>query len=341
MKPLLLLLFSLCWLTGISQNNYIFSGGNEDGAAQSVTERPAHNSIFNGGNEDGSAIQHHSQADNNRIFFGGNEDGFAREYASTPDNNAIFGGGVEDGFAIRYHSLPDNSRIFGGGIDDGGNSVNISVIDNNSIFAGGIDDGGAHFYATGLPSSFPTPFAVELLTFEAIPLQDKVQLLWTTLSEINHDYFLLERSADLVQIEFIAQVSGKGSPDLPQSYEHWDYHPLSGRSYYRLVPVDIDGEIQPSNWVEVNFDQIEKTLIQAFPNPTSGALRVSFQYAVEMEQIKPQLFDLHGRQLSISFHPENSTTLRIDLSNLPQAFYLLKVIDPRTQLPVSFRIQKK
>jgi hypothetical protein len=306
-----------------------------------VTERLSQNAIFNGGTEDGAAISFQSQPDNNRIFSGGMEDGYGLSFFSQLDNNNIFGGGIDDGFAVLEYSQKHNNDIFSGGIEDGGHALNISLRDNNNIFAGGIDDGGALFYATGLPLSFPAPFAVELLNFDALPHQAKVQLLWTTLSEMNHDYFRLERSPDLIAIESIAEVPGAGSPNLPQSYEHWDLEPLTGRSYYRLVPVDINGESQPSNWVEVNFDQLQASLIQAFPNPSSGILNIQFDQDIELQAIAPQLFDLHGRRLPVTFEQHSPRMLQVNLAELPHAIYLLKLIDPGTDLPQSFRIQKK
>lgn len=341
MKPLLFILLTCSGLLATAQNNPIFFGGNEDGMAMQMAATPSQNTIFNGGMEDGSAMQYQAQRDNNHLFTGGNEDGYGLSFFTQSDNNNIFGGGIDDGFARLQYSQRDNNSIFAGGIDDGGSVLSISLADNNRIFAGGIDDGSAQFYATGLPSSFPAPFAAELLSFKVIPHQSEVQLLWTTLNESNHDYFMLERSPDLVQIESIIQIPGAGNPDLPQRYEHWDLKPLAGRSYYRLVPVDINGEGQPSNWVEVNFDQLRPSRIQAFPNPTSGIVNIQFDQEIELKAIAPQLFDLHGRRLPVTFQQYSDQMIQVNLAELPHAIYLLKLIDPQTDLPQSFRIQKK
>ncbi len=341
MKYLLLLISSLCLLRATAQHNYIFAGGVDDGAAIDVAEIPSQNRIFGGGAEDGGSISYTSIQDNHAIFAGGNEDGYARVYFSLADNNPIFGGGNEDGYASLPYSQADNSRIFGGGVDDGGSALRFSSPDNNGIFAGGIDDGAAHFYALGLPSRFPAPFAVELLRFEAIPLQGKVQLLWTTLSEVNHDHFLLERSPDLQQIEQIAQLPGQGSPDLPASYESWDYAPLSGRSYYRLMSVDINGEATASQWVEVHFAAWDVAEVQAFPNPTTGLLTLLFQQHIRQENLVIQLYDLHGREIPISLKPHSDNAVQLDMSPLTEAFYLIRIFDKDTQLQTSLRIQKK
>jgi hypothetical protein len=70
---------------------------------------------------------------------------------------------------------------------------------------------------------------------------DGVIIHWTTTSEINNDYFEIERSKDGRQFSAIGQVQGIGQSKDEQSYSFWDPQPFPGISYYRIVQYDLDG----------------------------------------------------------------------------------------------------
>lgn len=93
---------------------------------------------------------------------------------------------------------------------------------------------------------------VELGYFKAELDDNIVNLHWITLSELNNDYFQIERTNNY-DFENIGKVNGFGTTILRQEYFFTDYNPLNGVNYYRLKQVDYDGKYEYSNIVYVRL----------------------------------------------------------------------------------------
>ncbi|MBL7913594.1 MAG: T9SS type A sorting domain-containing protein [Bacteroidia bacterium] len=120
-----------------------------------------------------------------------------------------------------------------------------------------------------------SPLPVELLTFTAKPEENKrVRCDWVTASEINNDFFTIERSKDGVSFEPIGMVDGSGTTSAISEYYFYDQSPYSGVSYYRLKQTDFDGTQTWSNIIAVrlhgdNNINIYPTIVNDFINVES------------------------------------------------------------------------
>lgn len=111
------------------------------------------------------------------------------------------------------------------------------------------------------------PLPIELISFGGEKIDNRVELTWGTSSEINNDYFTIERSNDAVHFEAIATVEGSGNTVTPVNYNYVDSNPLPGISYYRLKQTDYNGHCEVAGDVfSVLFDDVEKN-IGIYPNP--------------------------------------------------------------------------
>ena len=77
--------------------------------------------------------------------------------------------------------------------------------------------------------------------YNAVLHNNGVVVQWTTLQEINSDYFTVERSANGTDYEIAMVIQGKGDSYTATNYEFTDNNPLPGTSYYRLLATDKDG----------------------------------------------------------------------------------------------------
>ncbi len=69
------------------------------------------------------------------------------------------------------------------------------------------------------------------------------QISWQTATEINNDYFDVERSMEGINYISIGQVKGSGDTSSPTNYEFLDETTKPGNTYYyRLKQVDYDGK---------------------------------------------------------------------------------------------------
>ena len=98
------------------------------------------------------------------------------------------------------------------------------------------------------------PLPVELVFFTGQRSQNNVQLKWRTASEVNNNYFAVERSSDGILFQEIGIINGKGNSQSISDYGFTDYSPVQGVLYYRLKQVDYDANMWYSNIIYVNSD---------------------------------------------------------------------------------------
>ena len=120
-----------------------------------------------------------------------------------------------------------------------------------------------------------TPLPIELLSFDAVADGDQVRLTWTTATEINNDYFTIERSSDGINFEPILLHEGAGNSQTVIDYERFDVRPMLGENYYRLKQTDFDGKSETFETKLVIFEG-EASGINIYPNPASDELYAEF-----------------------------------------------------------------
>lgn len=195
------------------------------------------------------------------------------------------------------------------------------------------DDGTILYYTTvnsSIPPStgwtddfgtLPVPgvvFPVELVGFNARQLEDKISLSWKTLSELNNNYFSIERSMDADNWNSIGEVQGNGTTSELQSYTFEDERPNWGTNYYRLKQVDFGGEFAYSTVLEINFISNGISSFQVYPNPGSNAVNVKFEEE-RGNYVKLEVFDTSGRLQLTS--PVKKGINHIDTDNLAPGIY--------------------
>lgn len=166
-----------------------------------------------------------------------------------------------------------------------GNNSNAVDIDGDSALAvegdvtgdnvgGSITSGGAESCESGggtccgsaaLCASTASTLPIELLSFDATVKENGVLLSWTTATEINNDFFTLERSSDGKLFEPIAQVSGAGNSEIELGYHYIDYPDYFGNVYYRLVQTDFDGTSEAFRPVMIRYQSGNKSAVLLFP----------------------------------------------------------------------------
>ncbi|RZK41887.1 MAG: T9SS type A sorting domain-containing protein [Hymenobacter sp.] len=115
------------------------------------------------------------------------------------------------------------------------------------------------------------PLPVKLTSFDATAAGADAHLAWATASEVNNDYFGVERSFDGVTFSQIGRVSGHGSTAAASSYTYTDASvapTATGTVYYRLRQVDLDGT---ATYSPVRTAAFQKGLaaLKLYPNPAT------------------------------------------------------------------------
>jgi hypothetical protein len=156
---------------------------------------------------------------------------------------------------------------------------------------------------------------VELLEFQAAAVNDRVALRWSTASEINNDYFIVERSKEGHEFEPVVRVEGAGTVSVTSHYEAEDLQPFSGISYYRLRQTDFDGTVTYSDPIAVN----NQSLLRGFnltPNPASSSLFIRMQACPEGQQV----LKIYGVSGQLVFEKTLSPSLQVHEETLDLSF---------------------
>src|SRR6185436_5233689 len=165
---------------------------------------------------------------------------------------------------------------------------------------------------------FPLP--VELVSFTASVIDNKEVLCkWITASEINNDYFTVERSKNGNEFEEVGKVDGAGNSTAVLNYSLTDYKPYTGISYYRLKQTDFNGDYFYSQVVAVTiFENASDILI--YPNPSNGIFNIiknNMDIPVELF-----MYDMEGRLVWKNHLLDLS--MQIDIQNFGKGIYNLQ-----------------
>lgn len=130
----------------------------------------------------------------------------------------------------------------------------------------------------------PIMLPIELLSFTGKNKGLVNVLDWTSASELNNDYFTIERSQDGEQFSELGRVAGMGTT-INHTYSLIDKNPFSGTSYYRLKQTDFNGKSEIFKTVSVSMNATPNTLstIHVSPNPFTDGFTAETDFTAEFE----------------------------------------------------------
>ncbi len=216
-----------------------------------------------------------------------------------------------------------------------GGTINLRDVHLKDIAAsGGADfsaidsfDDGNNSGWTIIPPTVICNLPVALTHFDASCENHKVTLKWTTETEIDCDYFSIQKSDYGEEFEEIAQISGAGTTAEIQQYRFVETNVKNGRSYYRLQQIDFDGTYMYSDVVVTSCGDALEDVVQVYPNPVSKFLKLELNLE-EDTNIGLRICDFQGRQVKQNTYSELSAgyhTLPIDMSALKAGMYIIEI----------------
>ena len=108
----------------------------------------------------------------------------------------------------------------------------------------------------------PVSLPIELVSFEGYFKKEYNDISWVTETELNNDYFNLDRSINGLDWETIATIKGVGTSNLPNFYNYKDYSFYKAINYYRLTQVDFDGSSEQHKTIYVNSSLNSSSIIK-------------------------------------------------------------------------------
>jgi hypothetical protein len=171
------------------------------------------------------------------------------------------------------------------------------------------------------------PLPVELIIFNGQQENQDVLLSWTTASEINNDYFSVERSLDGIIFTEIGRVNGNGTSTQLVNYHFTDNQP-GELNYYRLRQFDFNGVNELSNIIAVSFGHATVFAADCYWYENSLAYSVTNDEPFEL-----LLTDLSGK---IVFHQAGIASGKgiINVQDLAAGLYCCTITDKRNSVSV-------
>ena len=131
--------------------------------------------------------------------------------------------------------------------------------------------------------------------------------------------------------------AGRGNSTVLQQYSFYDEQPISGKTFYRLKQVDIDGCFTYSNIQPVLFD--EPRTVVFYPNPAygSGIINIYFTKPVR-RQMKVVIHDMSGRELFSETKNKVQNNIQIK-PNLSPGIYIIQLIGENLQITEKIMVE--
>ncbi len=163
---------------------------------------------------------------------------------------------------------------------------------------------------------------ISLMLFDAVCKDKKTMITWTTASEINSDFFTIERSIDRVDWEQVIKIDGAGNSSSSLDYIWQDENPFLGVSYYRLKQTDFNGQYFYSNVVATECNS-SNTIVSVYPNPAVNQITIT---GLESELKHLRIHNVLGQDVTNQTRQISSTEsiIVIDLANLSTGLYHIK-----------------
>jgi hypothetical protein len=128
----------------------------------------------------------------------------------------------------------------------------------------GGDDTGTFQIRASTPVSLP----ISLISFTGHNTVDGNSVEWKTASEVNNDYFTLERgtyrdgSVEWLELQFI---NGAGNSNIINTYGYFDLDYPDDINYYQLTQTDTDGNSVTYDMISID-NRVDRKIISSITN---------------------------------------------------------------------------
>lgn len=197
-----------------------------------------------------------------------------------------------------------------------------------AIITFAVNNPACNLSAADVITSCSAALPVELVDFK---VREKgihqAELTWSTVSELNNQGFIIERSVDAVNFEEIGTVDGNGTTSERIDYRFVDTKPLA-KAYYRLKQLDYDAQVEFSRIISLEMESVSPTQLVAFPTVAKNEITIKLQ-DFNAERAKLRIISSLGKLVyQEDINANNFAEYRtIDLSQFENGVYFISFFD--------------
>jgi len=164
---------------------------------------------------------------------------------------------------------------------------------------------------------------VSLIRYTGINNLFNNELNWTTASEINNDYFIIEKSTNNINYTEVGKIHGNANSANQNNYSFLDYNINSPVTYYNLIQVDFDGTKKQLGTIKI-LKSIHK--ISAYPNPSNTSM--TFTFSSNYNNLTIEFIDINGRIFKENTNAIYNKTFKSNLfETLSSGIYSVRFIN--------------
>ena len=170
---------------------------------------------------------------------------------------------------------------------------------------------------------------IDLLSFTTTCYSENIEVEFSVLSQVNNDYFIIEKSLDAYEWEFVAELQGAGNTNTQMNYSFTDYNSYSNLSYYRLRQIDYDGNLKIFYPVSANCNNSsDGVMLNVYPNPVRD--HITFELDLDRYQGDESYYsiiDAAGKVIISDYiNLENGFNKKtLDVSKLMSGIYFIQL----------------
>jgi PQQ-dependent dehydrogenase (s-GDH family) len=159
------------------------------------------------------------------------------------------------------------------------------------------------------------------------------ELTWNAATDMQHDYFELERSFDANNFVSLGQVNSA-------PYRFLDHSLRAGNNYYRVRQVDKDGKVNFSNTIRIVYDP-SRAVITFYPNPVSDFLSIRIS-SIQKTHLRIIVSDIDGKIVyrRLDNYDPGTTDRKIEMGKFSPQVYILQIMDRNNEVLMTEKIIK-
>ena len=184
-----------------------------------------------------------------------------------------------------------------------------------------------NFTLAATTATYP-PLPVEIISFEGQCNNNLTQIEFIVASQVNNEFFTVERSTNLMDWEEVGYFDGGGTTNELITYNWSDETPIYGTKYYRISQTDINGEVRYFNPIAVECEHEMDLDITLYPNPASDKISIDLNFDYfPSEDTYLNIKSIRGEIIkSVPLHLNRGfNIIEIDCQNLPKGIYIIMI----------------
>ncbi len=237
---------------------------------------------------------------------------FTSYYPDNGDGNAFIRQANYAKYAYKEVFIPMNRFV-------AGNNTITLAMPSNSLWVSHL-----MYDYISLEANVPTTLAVTFTQFSATKKENTAVLQWSTTSERNSNYFIVQKSEDGTNFRDLGMVKSNNNANSINNYSFTDYTLTTGKQYYRIVEVDKSNQKTYSNVQQLQVNSAKA--ISIFPNPAQNSVVIE-QLTTPIQSI--EIIDAVGKVFIKKLNIRSNKVV-INIESLSKGAYFLRINDGKS-----------